>query len=268
MLTVDEALQHVRRHAQRLPGETCRVGEALGRVLDEDVASDIDSPPYDKSTVDGYALRAADLPDGCGRLTVVEQITAGEVPRRALAAGETARIMTGAPLPAGADSVVMIERATGDAPPGDTFPHQVALADPRFAVGQNILRRAQSLAAGQVVLAAGTALRAIELGLLSEVGRTEVRVVARPRVGVLPTGNELVPAGIRPGPGQIRNSNGPMLLAAVAEAGGVLVDLGVARDEPDDLRRRIAAGLECDVLVISGGVSAGVLDLVWRAAGR
>jgi molybdopterin molybdotransferase len=122
--------------------------------------------------------------------------------------------------------------------------------------------RAASMARGQTVLRAGCQLRAIEIGLLAEVGRTQARVIGRPTLGVLATGNELVPTAQHPGAGQIRNSNGPMLLAAARAAGALVSDLGIARDDRGQLRERIARGLKSDILVISGGVSAGVLDLV------
>ncbi len=166
--------------------------------------------------------------------------------------------MTGAPIPPGADAVVMIEYAellSG-------YPERVHLAVEQVTVGQNILRRAASLAVGDRVLSARHVLRPIEIGVLAEVGKATVRVVPRPTLSALSTGNELVPPDQLPGEGQIRNSNGVMLIAAAQAAGAQAVDLGIARDDPDELRERIARGLESDVLVISGGVSAGVLDLV------
>jgi molybdopterin molybdotransferase len=138
----------------------------------------------------------------------------------------------------------------------------VRLAPQQVRAGQNIMRRATSLARGDRVLAAGHELRAIELGVLAEVGRTQVQVVRRPRLAVLATGNELVPAEVVPAAGHIRNSNSPMLVAASRSAGADSYDLGIARDDRDSLRALISAGLEADVLVLSGGVSAGVLDLV------
>jgi molybdopterin molybdotransferase len=285
MLTVDEALARVLEATPRLPDQLMPVEQASGRMLAESIVSDIDSPPYDKSVVDGFALRAADVAAGLREFRVAGEITAGDWPRTAVEPGEAIRIMTGAPLPAGVDAVVMIEHtdagSTAPASPStpgpsgtatDAFPP--AAADrwaPRATVrldgrpvsaGQNIMRRAASLAFGSVVLKAGRLIRPIEVGLLSEVGCVEVRVVPKPRVAVLSTGNELVPPSLVPTRGQIRNSNGPMLAALAEQAGGLAVPLGIARDDRESLRQRMLAGLEADVMVLSGGVSAGALDLV------
>lgn len=256
MLSVDEALKIVLAHATPLPPVRVALGDALGCVLAEEVASDVDSPPHDKAMVDGYAVVAADLASGRATLRLLEVITAGEVPRLIVEPGTTTRIMTGAPIPAGADAVVMVERSS-IAPDG-----RIALDEARTVAGQNIFRRGRSLVRGQVVLRPGARLRSIEVGALAEVGRGEVQVVRRPSVAVLATGNELVAPSAMPDRGQIRNSNGPMLVAAVREAGATPVDLGIARDDVDDLARLIEAGLAHDVLLLSGGVSAGVLDLV------
>jgi molybdopterin molybdotransferase len=279
MLSVAEALHRVLEHAATLPPVEMALGEALGRVLAEAVASDVDSPPHDKSIVDGYAVRGSDLVDGRAALIVQEEIAAGNVPKLAVVPGCCARIMTGAPIPGSADSVVMIERTQlvasesggrgqahfcsedcakmSQSPLGTVHIH-----DDRFKTGQNVMPLGKSLRRGDVVLRPGVEITAAEVGLLAEVGRTQILTIPRPRVAILSTGNELVPASELPTAGQIRNSNGPLLAAAVSAAGGVPVDLGIARDHLDDLRRGIRAGLESDVLVISGGVSAGVLDLV------
>lgn len=262
MLSVEEALALVLEHTSPLAAQRLAVDLTVGCVLAEDVVSDIDSPPYDKSAVDGFALRSADHAAGQRELRVIEEVTAGDWPRHSVASGAATRIMTGAPLPDGADAVVMVEhteaRRWNDAP-------VVRLGERPVRAGQNVLRRAQSLQRGQTVLRAGRTLRPIEAGLLSEVGRAEVVVVPRPRVAVLATGNELVPARQVPTRAQIRNSNGPMLRCLAEQAGGIPVELGIARDEADDLRAHIARGLEAHVLVLSGGVSAGVLDLAPRA---
>ena len=242
--------------------------DALGRVLAEDVTSDVDSPPHDKSIVDGYAVRTADFErrphsadPGPVELAVVEEVTAGQVPTQPLGTGRTTRIMTGAPIPEGADAVVMSEETEHADEPGT--PLGVARFKSSSVVpGQNILRQGTSLRRAQVVLEAGRRLRSAEIGLLAEVGRGGVSVFRRPSLAVLATGNELVPPEFAPGPGQIRNSNGPMLLAAAKECSAVPIDLGIGRDDPQSLRELIDKGLQCDVLVLSGGVSAGALDLV------
>jgi molybdopterin molybdotransferase len=257
MLTVAAAQALVLRHARVQPPEvTALTAAALGLVLAEDVVSDLDMPPYDKAMMDGYAVRAADLADGRGVLTVVEEITAGRTPREAVGPGQASRIMTGAPVPSGADAVVMVERTQML----DDRRVQVDDRPPRS--GQNILTRAKEMSAGERVLSAGTVLRPQELGLLATVGRTTVRAYPHPAVAILTTGDEVVDASQVPGPGQIRNSNGPMLAAQVARAGGVPQSLGIAPDRVDGLRERIGEGLRHAVLVLSGGVSAGKLDLV------
>jgi molybdopterin molybdotransferase len=260
MLSVDEALQKVLERARPKQAVVWPLHDALGLVLAEDVQSDVDSPPHDKSLVDGYAVIAADLADGRAELEIVEELTAGAVPTISLSGGRATRIMTGAPLPPGADAVVMVEHT--EVVNDDASLGRVRIAGRRVTAGQNIMRRATSMARGDVVLRAGMVLGAIEIGVLAEVGRTQLRAVGRPTLAVLPTGNELVLPEQSPAAGQIRNSNGPLLLAAARAAGAEPVDLGIARDDARQLRERMARGLECDVLVISGGVSAGVLDLV------
>jgi molybdopterin molybdotransferase len=257
MLSVAEAQAVVLQHACPLPPEpTPLTPAALGRVLAEDVASDLDSPPYDKALMDGYAVRSHDLPEGRGTLAVIEEVTAGRTPQRAVGPGQATRIMTGAPLPEGADAVVMVERTRAL----DDGRVQVEDRPPR--PGQNVLGRAREMRRGERVLAAGAVLRPQELGLLAGVGRTTVLAHPAPRVAVLSTGDEVVEAPEVPGPGQIRNGNGPMLAAQVARAGGVPHYLGIARDRLDSLRPLVAEGLRAPVLVLSGGVSAGKLDLV------
>ena len=253
MLSVKEALALVEQHAVRLEPQSVTLGDAAELVLAEDVTSDINSPPYNKAMMDGYAVVSSD------RETVrpvIEEIAAGAVPCRAVTPGTVARIMTGAPLPDGADAVVPHEET-------ELFDDgTVRFAPIGTPSGKNVLPLGASLQAGQIVLRDGAVLRPIEIGLLGETGHAMVRVRPRPRVAVLPTGDELVSVNERPAAGQIRNSNGPLLLAAAQRCGAVAVDLGVGRDDRDDLRRRIGQGFAADILLLSGGVSAGKYDLV------
>jgi molybdopterin molybdotransferase len=257
MLTVEQALGEVRRRAGPLPARRRRLGDAQGCVLAEDVTADRDSPPFDKSLVDGFAVRSEDLREGgvC-RLSVVEEITAGRTPTRALAAGESAAIMTGAPLPPGADAVVMIE-GTRCPEPG-----MVEIEDLTLAPGAHWMARGREMRAGEVVLRRGERLDPARLGLLASVGRAEVLVVPRPRVAVLPTGDELVEPDQVPGPGQIRNSNATMLRALALECGVEAEALPIVPDEPRQLGEALRLGLAADVLLVTGGVSAGNRDLV------
>lgn len=259
MLEIERALSLILERARpRAPG---RLGldQALGRVLAEDVVSDIDSPPYDKALMDGYAVIASDLRGGRGELMVVDEVAAGDMPCEPLKSGMATRIMTGAPVPRGADAIVVNECCQMDEVGGITT---VRIDDRDVRPGQHILGRGRSVRRGETVLQIGRRLSAIDVGLLAEVGRTQVQIHAAPRVAVLPTGSELVPACDVPGPSQIRNSNGPMLCALVNSAGGQPVDLGIARDTESELVRQMNLGLQEDILILSGGVSAGDFDLV------
>jgi molybdopterin molybdotransferase len=255
MLSVDQALQLVLDHAQGLPATQTRLADALGRVLAESIVSDIDSPPHDKSIVDGYAVIAADIEAPGVELHVLEEVTAGAIPTKRLERGAATRIMTGAPIPPGADAVVMVEhtQAAGQ---------RVAIMQPTVRPGQNVMPRAAAMSRGQTVLRPGQLLRAVEVGLLAEVGHTQVAVVGKPTVAIVPTGNELVDPATTPSFSQIRNSNGPMLAALAHQAGSEACDLGITRDDPRELARILEIGLASDVLVVSGGVSVGILDLV------
>lgn len=256
MLTVAEALAIVVDAVKPLTPRATALADALGCVAAEEATSDVDSPPHDKSIVDGYALRFDDLQTGKAELHVIEEVTAGRVPTRTVDPGTAVRIMTGAPLPAGADAVVMVEKTSQ--PTAD----RVAIDDPRTTRNQNIVRRGTSMRRGDVVLRPGTLLNPIHIGLLAEVGRAHIQVTPRPTVAVLATGDELVEPHETPAAGQIRNSNESMLAALATRCGGIPRPLGIARDDRDSLRQKIAAGLQSDVLILSGGVSAGVLDLV------
>lgn len=256
MLEVAEALAAVLEHARPRRAEAVALSPVmLGRVLAADAVADRDSPPFDKSLRDGYAVRSADRA-GNAVLRVIEEVPAGALPTKAVAAGECTRLFTGAPIPDGADAVVMQEdtQLVGD---------RVRIADAGVKPGQWVFPRGREMRAGDVVLAAGTTLNAAAVGVLANLGAAEVPVVPWPRVAVLATGNELVGAAEQPGPGQIRNSNGPMLASLAVRAGAVVHDLGIARDTPGELRDRVEAGLERnDVLILAGGVSVGMFDLV------
>lgn len=260
MISVDEALALVLGHARPRPPARLPIAEAPGLILAEEVFSHIDSPPYDKSLVDGYAVRREDLLGPAVDLAVLEEVTAGQTPTRKVISGTAIGIMTGAPLPDGADAVIMVE-ATEPLPDcGGTA--MIRIAAQKAKPGQHIMPRGTSIRSGDRILTPGRTLRPIEIGLLAEVGAADVLVHPRPTVAVLATGNELVPTEQVPGPSEIRNSNGPMLRALVHCAGGLARDLGIGRDDEQELARLARQGLECDVLVLSGGVSAGVLDLV------
>ncbi|MEX0717656.1 MAG: molybdopterin molybdotransferase MoeA [Planctomycetaceae bacterium] len=275
MLSVPEALAAILAEVRPFDPERVPLHESLGLVLAEDVAAAEDSPPWDKSLMDGFAVRAADVAAGRGEWRVLEEVTAGRVPSRPIGEGEATQIMTGAPLPDGADAVIPVERVEYDAPGATmrladaaTMSHASSVVGtahptkPSIVAGTNVIRRATVFATGDRLVTSGTLLRPQELGLLAEIGQARPLVRRRPRVAVLATGDELVPVDETPGPGRIRNSNETMLCAQLRRAGAEAVPLGIARDEPGHLRAKILAGLECDALILSGGVSAGTKDLV------
>ncbi len=253
MISVDEALEHVARCATRLPESQVPLGEALGLRLAKSVISSVDSPPFDKSMLDGFAVTTHDSEP---TRRIVEQVVAGQVPHHAVEPGTTICVMTGAPIPDGADAVVKHE---------DTKQlDQTTIQMPKGGVaeGTGIVLRGAAFHQGQEVLTAGRRLSPVDIGLLAEVGLDMVKVTPRPRVAVLATGNELVPCGQKVGAGQIGNSNGPMLLALLDAARATALDLGIGRDDPGELQRLMQQGLEADILLVTGGVSVGVMDLV------
>lgn len=255
MLTVDQALNKLMTSVTAFEVTPMPLTQAMGLTLAEDVLSSIDLPPFDKALMDGYAVRSEDIASGTASLRVIEVVTAGKVPQQVVNAGEATQIMTGAPLPQGIDTVIKIEDTQRD---GDL----VSITTKPQTVGTHFIRRGTSIRAGGRVLPAGLTLTAPRIGALAEVGQASVPIRRRPRVAVLATGDELVPFEQTPGPGQIRNSNELMLVAQLAKAGAEPVPLGIARDNLEDLRAKIDQGLQCDMLVLSGGVSAGTLDLV------
>lgn len=261
MLTVAQALARVLaavRPASPASGELVHIDDAWGRVLAHAVTATRALPPWDNSSMDGFAVRSADLP---GTLPVAGVVAAGHALDAVLAPGTALRIMTGAPMPAGADAVVIREEAEVlGPPPGD----RVRFAAPA-APGANVRRRGEDVTVGEPVLRAGVRLGPGELGFLAALGHAAVRVARRPRVAILSTGDELVGVDVPPRPGQIVNSNLHALSAQVREAGAEPVNAGIAPDVPDGpdgLVARIQAALAADVLLTSGGVSVGDFDFV------
>lgn len=255
-LTVAEAQRLIIEHAGRQPTERVTLIAAAGLVLAEPVRADMDSPPFDKSLVDGYAIRSGDVANGHADLAVVGELMAGAVAHDAVANGTALRIMTGAPMPEGADSVVMLERTARSAA------SRITVADESFRTRQNVMPRGCEYRAGETVLEAGHLLGAPEIGLLASVGETRPSVYRRVSLAIISTGDELVSPDERPGPGAIRNSNAASLTALATSTGAVVTDLGIVRDDAVSLRLAIRSGLESNVLVLTGGVSMGDRDLV------
>jgi molybdopterin molybdotransferase len=255
MPTFEEARTIILDRARPLAVETVPVLEGFGRVAAEDLRAPADLPAWDNSAMDGYAVRADDVP-AAAMLPVSAYVPAGARADAPLEPGTAVRILTGAPLPEGADAVVPVEE-TEEAPGGVRIPGPVRR-------GAHVRRRGEDFREGDVALAAGTLLGAPEVSFLASCGRLAIPVHRRPRVAILSTGDELVEPGDAPGPGQIRDSNALAVAAAVLDAGGVPVRLGIARDEPLTLRALLERGLEADVLVTTAGVSVGDRDLVRR----
>lgn len=235
------------------------LARAAGLVLAADVASDLDMPPFEKAMMDGYALRSADLADLPAELRVIETIAAGALPAKKVGAGEASKIMTGAPMPAGADAVVAVERT--EALPGE----RVSIRDSAHP-GKNVSPRGQDVREGDVVLRRGRRVGPAEIAVLAAVGAVEPSVFLPPRVAVLTTGDELVPPGAKPGPGRIRNSNSAGLVARLTRDGAAPRDLGIVPDDLDATRAAVREAMAAhDVVVLTGGVSMGDYDLVGRA---
>lgn len=260
MLTVKAARKIVLDHCRsirpdRLATEVVPLPDSHGRILAEPVHLDTDQPPFDRSMRDGYAVKARDLEPLPARLRCVGEIKAGESPTQALKSGEAIQIMTGSPAPPGADAVVMVE-------------HTERLTEDEVAVlrsvpsGANIAPKGSERRQGQLLMPTSTRLGVLGVGGLAAVGKARVQVFRRPEVGILATGDELVDVDQEPGPGQIRNSNAYSLSAQVVSHGGAPRVLATAGDTMEQLRRQIRLGLESDLLLVSGGVSAGKYDLV------
>ena len=254
MLTVSQASSRVRAAMSVLPAEVVHIDHAWHRILAADITADRSLPPWDNSAMDGFAVRAADVP---GTLPVSGTVAAGHAPGMTLAPGTALRIMTGAPMPEGADSVVIREDV-------DDGGEQARFAEPA-SPGQNVRRAGDDVRAGEVLLRAGMRPGPGEIGLLAALGHVTARVRRRPRVAIVSTGDELVSVDMVPGPGQIVSSNAHALAAQVREAGGLPVHAGIAPDDPATLVRMIRAGLDADVLLTSGGVSVGDFDHVKAA---
>jgi molybdopterin molybdotransferase len=263
LLTVDEAQERILRAIRPLDALVASLDQALGLVLAQDVVAGHDNPPFDNSAMDGYACRASDIAEATRErpvmLPVAAEIVAGAEPLKLLAPGTAARIMTGAPVPAGADVVVPFEETDEGAAKSGV----VGIRVPRPAQS-NVRRKGEDFSTGELLLSAGTRIGPSQIALLAALGLPEIAVVRRPRVGVLTTGNEVVAPGQSLKPGQIWDSNGPAIAALIEQTGAIPVRLGIARDNATDVRQRLgdaqAAGL--DLLITSGGVSAGDYDLV------
>jgi len=260
MIDVDEALDSIARVVDPLPPTTVKLVQSVGHCLADELVSQIDSPPFSKSMMDGIALRWDEWQGGRREFPIVGTLTAGATPRESLPPGAAFEIMTGAAIPQAADLVVPVEqldqRTAGGA-------HRAVIKpSATFRRGQNVLAQGAILRRGVTVLERGHVLAAHDVGLLAEMGLEAIDVIARPTLATVTTGDELVPVGATRTGAQIYNTNGPLVLALARQLGIAATDLGIVPDDRGALAERLGAGLESDVLVVTGGVSAGIADLV------
>ena len=262
MITVAEALAAIRGACTPLPDEQVPVRDAFGRVLARSLASDVDWPPFDTSAMDGYAVRLADASaPGAALAERRGLVAAGDPPGAPIAPGEAVRVMTGAPIPPGTEAVVPVEKARRD--------DRTVILEIAPAAGDHVRRRGESVVAGTALLPPGRRLSAAEVALAALAGADPLTVRSRPRIAVAVTGNELVPTSSAPGPGQLRDSNGPMLAALCRAHGAEAVASPPVADEDGPVRRLFSRdATEEDILITSGGVSAGDLDLLPAEAER
>src|SRR5437868_3041287 len=260
MISVAEAIQIVRQQTHALPTERVQIQQTLGRVLAEDVVADSDLPPFDRAQMDGYAVRAEDTKDAPVRLRIVGESAAGRGWHQQLEEGQAVRIMTGAPVPDGADSVQQVE-LTHELKDGTV----VELLE-SVETEKSIVKRGSEVQSGQTVLTAGTTINAAMVAVLAAFGYATVEVFRKPHVAVLATGTELVAVDQKPGQDQIRDSSNYSIGAYAELAGAVVKRLPLTGDETSLLKRQIAEAAEsCDLIVTSGGVSMGVYDLTKSA---
>ena len=256
MISVDAAVKIVTDVIEPLPAKTVPFESALGLCLAQDVRSDIDMPPFDRSAMDGYAVIAEDTVRAPIELTVIEDIAAGYMPTIKVMCGQASKIMTGAAVPEGADAVVKVEE-TEDLSANNRV--KILRAIDR---GRNISKMGEDMKVGQVVLHKGMPIRPQEIGILATVGKARVEVFPTPTVGIISTGTELVDVESKPSTAQIRNSNGYSLAAQARRLKVDIEILGIVKDTKEDISRIMHRGLQKDILILSGGVSMGEYDLV------
>ena len=258
MIPVKDARERILERFAPLPAERVDIFSALGRVLAEEIIAPFDIPPYDNSAMDGYAVRSADLRDASPEtpvtLRIVEALPAGYVSTHTLQTGEAIRIMTGAPIPDGADTIIRVEDTQKNGERVAIFVERPPQFDLRHA-GEDVRR-------GETILSKGRVLRSAEIGLLASLGRSFISVHQRPRVAILATGDELVEIDAPLLPGKIINSNSYSLAALTLECGAIPLMLDIARDTKADLESKLAQAARADLILTSGGVSMGDFDFV------
>ena len=264
MISVEQALEKVLSYVEVLEGEEKPILDCLGQVLDEDIHSPIDVPPLDNAAMDGYALQEQSArgatPSSPAVLDVIGEVSAGALPEQEVRPGTAIRIMTGAPIPQGADSIAQFEDTDENLRPQRPISQIGILKE--IKRGLNVRRAGEDISRGQLVLEKGTPLRPQEIGVLASIGKATVAVIRRPVVAILATGDELVEIDQPLPQGKIYNSNSFSLAAQVARYGGIPKILGIARDREEEIEAKIRQALDSDLLLTSGGVSMGQYDLV------
>jgi len=254
MITYEQALNNILKHTHTLPNEKILTEESVGRILEEDIISGIEMPPFNRSAMDGYALNHLDAKKVHVKLKCIGLIHAGDTFKKKLQRGECVKIMTGAPVPENADCVVMVEYTKASA----EFVEILKIA----RKGENIFFQGEDFKGGQKVLEKGTRISPSHVTILATLGKKFVKVIGKPRIAVLNTGGEIVQPGNKLGRNKIYNSNGPILQALLKADGIQPIALGIAKDNDEELKNRIKKGLDADMLLVSGGVSMGDYDLV------
>lgn len=258
MISVEEAQKIILAEIRRIGAERVLLSNALGRVLSEDLLSALDHPPWDTSAMDGYAVRWNDTA-GASKTTprtlkIIEEIPAGALPQKQVHPGEASKIMTGAPVPEGAEAIVKVEETKRH---GD----QVYIFEPADN-GDFIRKKGEAIRTGDLILKNGIRIRPADIAMMASIGRSVVPVYQQPRVAILSTGDELADLDEPRGPNKILNSNGYGVAAQVIEAGGIPINLGIAKDTRDELAKKLRGGLHADFIIASGGVSMGDYDFV------
>ncbi len=259
MIKVAAALRTVLKGIKILDSEVIKLTDALERVLAQDLYADYGIPQFENSAMDGYAVKSVDTKgaskDNPKILEVCGNIKAGALPKRILKPNQAIRIMTGALIPKGADSVVMVE---------DTRRQEKNRVNifKEARIGENIRKAGEDVKKGELVIPCGTLLKSAHIGLLASLGKAKVKVTRKPKVAILATGDEVVGVEEKLKPGKIRSSNTYTLYAQIIKSGGIPRNLGIAKDRPSELEKKIKLGLDCDIILTSGGVSVGDYDLV------
>jgi molybdopterin molybdotransferase len=269
LLNIDEALKQILAMIKPLSHETVALADTLGRVIAQDVIADSNLPPFPNSSMDGFALQAADITSATSQnpvtLRVVMDVPAGAAPSGQIGSGEAARIMTGAPLPQGADAVIPVEDTDAQWKPGsnEVLAEQVTV-NKSVKIGDYVRLAGEDIRSGEHIIQQGTRIRAAEIGLLAATGQHKVKVIRQPRVVILSTGDELIDVNEELKPGKIRDSNSYTLAALVTTNGGIPIRIPTARDTLEDVRKRFKEALaqKPDLILSSAGVSVGAFDVV------